>query len=267
MTEKKKVPITKMARNLAVKSQANIAQPIAVPTIELILQSAVQGGADVETLRELVALKKEVDAMNAERAFNEAFSKFQSVCPIIPKTKEGAKIRGEVAYKYAPLEAIEPLIKKPLADNGLSYTWESKLLDEGKIRATTCTLTHANGYKKRATFESGIDAGTSMMNNIQKQGSTVTYGERYSLIMVLGLVVQDEDDDGAGADEESSKVEFITGEQFKTLNDMLGTNPELTEMILAAYNIDGLDLLPAASWSACTERIKKWKAKHATPNN
>lgn len=232
------------------------------PSIELILQSAVQGGADVDTLRELVALKKEVDAMNAEKAFNEAFSKFQSACPIIPKTKEGAKIRGEVAYKYAPLEAIEPLIKNPLADNGLSYTWESKLLDEGKVRATTCILTHANGHKKTATFESGIDAGTSMMNNIQKQGSTVTYGERYSLIMVLGLIVQDEDDDGAAAGE-TSKVELVTGEQFKTLKDMTGgTGTELTKELLKAYDIEGLDLLPADSWSQCIERIKKWRAKH-----
>ena len=62
-------------------------------------------------------------------------------------------------------------------------------------------------------------------------------------------------------------VELITNEQLKTLHDMLGTNTELTKLILTAFEIDGLDLLPADKWSECKEWIKKWRAKHATPNN
>ena len=103
-------------------------QAVAIPvTMEQIMLEAVQQ-KDVGILREVLALKKELDAMEAEKAFNVAMAAFRAECPVVQKKTDGAQnsAKTEVLWKYAELADIEVAIKPHLASNGLSYTWDSK---------------------------------------------------------------------------------------------------------------------------------------------
>lgn len=235
------------------------------PTVEHLLLAAVKQGVDIEALNRLLDLKERIDAKNAEKSFNEAMANFQKECGVILSKTDGAKTKtsNKAAWKYAALQDIEPVIKKPLANNGLSYSWDSEDIERaGKPgRKTVCTITHVLGHKKSASFTSAIDSGTSLMNSIQKEGSTIEYGRRNSLKMVLGLVIAGEDDDGQNA---GAPSEVITEEQKTEIEKLLGTSDAvLFNKILSFYEVETLSMIPADSFQQCKNKISTYKAAKA----
>src|SRR3990167_2104076 len=94
------------------------------------IQQAIEKGLPVETMEKLFALHKEVKADKAKEAFVMAMSEFQKEVPVIKKTKKVNGKDGKLRYQYAPIAANVEQIKKPLAENNLSYSWESNSKDK-----------------------------------------------------------------------------------------------------------------------------------------
>lgn len=91
--------------------------------------------------------------------------------------------------KYAPLETILPAIKDPLKQAGLVFTQ----VPNGANGLKTLIIDVASGE-----FIEGVCEMTPAKNDPQGQGSAMTYMRRYSLVAMLGLNT-DEDDDGNAA--------------------------------------------------------------------
>lgn len=122
---------------------------------------------------------------------------FQSVCPAIKKDSEaGTKFK----YKYGSLPHILEQIKPHMAAAGLGFTQPILLEDkEGESREVIKTvLFHIVDDK---TIESTIelpDFKFDQMNVMQSKGSIITYLRRYSLMSVLGIVAEEDDNDAQG---------------------------------------------------------------------
>jgi len=86
---------------------------------------------------------------------------------------------------YASLPHILEAIERPLDECGLSFTQ----LPDGHGLTTVICHTESGQYME-STFEM-----VPQKNDPQGWGSAITYNRRYSLVSVLGLNV-DEDDDG-----------------------------------------------------------------------
>src|SRR5262249_36543230 len=76
----------------------------APPTTEMLLQTAIQHGASVDTLEKLLNLHERLKANEAKSAFFAALTDFQAECPVVPKRKTAGQ--GNFTYRYAPLEDI-----------------------------------------------------------------------------------------------------------------------------------------------------------------
>lgn len=103
------------------------------------------------------------------------------------RTKTG----GSYKFSYATFDAILDVIRKPLANNGLSFV---QGVSEGKL---VTTLMHASGQWLETVTpilvkQDGNDANQAL-------GSAITYAKRYALTAILG-VAADEDDDANSAD-------------------------------------------------------------------
>ena len=238
-------------------------QAVAVPVTrnDLMMQAVKQ--KDVSIILEMIALQKEIDAMEAEKAFNLAMSGFRNDCPVIQKKVDGAtNSEGDkVLWKYAPLGHIAEAIRVPLSSHGLSYSWDSQdeMRADRPVKKTICTITHVLGHSRSSTFTSAIDAGTGAMNAIQKEQSTVEYGRRQSLKLALGIVVEDEDDDAVSAMNGKS-VETITKAQTKLIENQIGSTDEtLYKAILTAYEVAELHQIPADKLDDCKKRITDYK--------
>lgn len=101
--------------------------------------------------------------------------------------------------KYADLSAIEEAVRGALDLNGLCVVQTTEVLAAGSVLVTT--LYHESGQ-----WVSGQYPLNPVKNDPQGMGSAVTYGRRYALSALLGIVA-DEDDDGNAASHTSHKTE------------------------------------------------------------
>lgn len=126
----------------------------------------------------------------------DALSKAQSQFTPVVRSSTGYN------YKYADLSAVWNMVRDPLTSNGLSVTQIPSLIDSvtadestGNIIAridvqVETVLLHNSGEWISATIKMPL-----AKQDAQGVGSIITYGRRYGLTAILG-VVADEDDDG-----------------------------------------------------------------------
>lgn len=156
-----------------------------------LISQAIEKGLGVEELGKLMDLQERWEKNQSRKSFFEAFTKFQSDCPELRKTKEVSF--KETKYKYAPLADITRQISKILKVNELSYRWEIQdTISEIKV---TCLISHIEGHTEHTTMTASPDTSGSK-NSIQARGSAIEYLKRYTLIGALGLSTADSDVDG-----------------------------------------------------------------------
>lgn len=110
----------------------------------------------------------------------EALSKAQGSFTHVEK--DGRSHHG----KYATLPAVLDTVREGLAQNGLSIVQAPS--SEGNAVSVTTRLMHVSGE----WLETTISAPAA--TDIQKLGSSISYLRRYSLMAVLALAADDDDD-------------------------------------------------------------------------
>lgn len=115
----------------------------------------------------------------------QALGIFQSQVSAVKKEGKNPFFKS----KYATLEDTLDVIKKPMANNGLSFSQ----LPCGENELTTI-LMHISGEYILATAKMSPKDNTP-----QGQGSAITYMRRYALSAILGLATEDDDDGNASS--------------------------------------------------------------------
>jgi hypothetical protein len=173
------------------------------PTVEDLMSQALAGGADIETLERLFALRQQIKAEQAREAFFTAFAEFQAECPVIKKTKWVKSTAGNNLYAYAPLDSIVKQVGEIIAKHGFSYTIKPFFEDAtdkqpfGRILATV-KIQHSAGHIEESTFPITIKEPTQFTNGAQQSGTALTYAKRYAFCAGFGIVTEDDDTDGVG---------------------------------------------------------------------
>jgi hypothetical protein len=182
---------------------------------------------DVEKLERLIAMQERIMAHNAKSAFNAAYSVMQ---PKIPQIDEKGRITNKdrsVRSTYAKLEDIHTVIKPILAQYGFSIRhrteWPTDKL--GTIRIVGI-LSHEQGHSEESAFEAPADK-SDYRTDIQSQGSTVSYGRRYTTLDLLNISTRGADNDGStsgrpeppsGYDDWFLNLEAVADNGFKELD-------------------------------------------------
>lgn len=158
-----------------------------------MLQLAVEKGASVEQLERLMALQERYEANEAKKEFVAALAKFKENPPEIIKNIKVSF--GNTKYSHAGLDQASDKIGAALSAVGLSHTWEVQQ-DGPKIKVS-CILTHSRGHSERVSMEGSADTSGSKSAN-QAVASTVSFFQRYTLLMAVGVAPKNVDDDGRG---------------------------------------------------------------------
>ncbi len=195
-----------------------------------VITHAIEKGATPETMRELLAVRREWEADEARKAFNLSLADFQRQCPIIPKEDK--------AYDkmYARMDRIWRTIRPISTPLGLTVTWQVCELREGNIAHVEGTLAHEQGHGQPIRMDVPLPAritnssGKELQNAAQQMGSAFTYAQRYAFCAALGVVTGDDDDDGAGAG-----AEFISELEAKQVSELLAACEGLAEFDKAKF--------------------------------
>lgn len=166
-----------------------------VDSVQTFISQAIDKNLPVETMEKLFSLMERAKESHAKSEYHYALSSFQAACPVIEKTKIVFDKSGKERYRFAPIDSIVEQIKKPLGDNGLSYTFTTGN-KEGFIVAIV-KITHVLGYSETSDFEIPIDK-EAYMSKQQQYAAALTYAKRYALCNALGISTGDEDTDGKG---------------------------------------------------------------------
>jgi hypothetical protein len=175
--------------------------------LSIIARAARDPDVNVDKMRELFALKRELEADNAKRSFYAAMAAFKGELPPILKRRtvdyEHSDGVGRTNYRYEELADIGAVVDPLLSKHGLSYRHRS-VQEGGKIRVT-CILSHVDGYSEENSLE-GVADNSGKKNPNQAIASTVTYLQRYTLKESIGIGAG-RDDDAAGGEPADPVVE------------------------------------------------------------
>lgn len=213
--------------------------PAVAPASQLTpMQMAYQlisNGADLGSVKEMLAMSRELAAEQARQAFDAAMSAAKSeITPVIKNAT------GHNSKKYADFAAIAKAVDPIISRHGLSYRFRTK--QDERIHVT-CILAHEGGHSEETTLAGPPDA-TGSKNAIQAIGSTLTYLQRYTLVQALGLAASD-DDDGKAA----GIGETITDEQLKKLQTLASEVGGDVAKLCGHFKIESLPDLPIARFA------------------
>jgi hypothetical protein len=228
------------------------------PMVSMIERIAMDPSSDLDKLERMMAMKERLEADAAKKAYASAFSVMQSQLPIIPERGKIKNKNGDVQSTYPLWEDVIAALRKPLADNGLSMSFDRRREDQRTFFG--CIVTHEQGHSQRAEIDLPRDDSGSK-NAVQGEGSTVSYGQRYSSKMLINWTSEgSEDDDGVAA----AAANTVSAEQYVTLRDLIAeTGTDEQKFHLAFGHKDpanaDLKLFPAARFSEAKSMLLRKK--------
>jgi len=133
----------------------------------------------------------------------DALSKAQAVmAPAVMNKTAAVKYRDkntgqyiDKSYKYADLQSVWDSIRSPLTGNGLAVVQFPSVRGTGEGQEVTVVtrLVHSSGEFFGCTVTlTGFD------RKVQTSGSLMTYGRRYGISCLTGVVSEEDDDGDAG---------------------------------------------------------------------
>jgi ERF superfamily len=166
---------------------------------QALITRAVEHGAGIEVLERLVALAKDVRAMQAKEAWHRAMAEFQRTCPPIIKTgraRIATRGGGAFTYRYATLDEILRTVQPIMGPLGLSLSWIGGVTAANQV-SQSCRISHELGHAEDSGFVSipvgSVDEGRGV-SSAQRVGIALTYAKRYALLAILGLAPEDDPD-------------------------------------------------------------------------
>ncbi len=232
--------------------------------IHMIERAARDPAVDIEKMERLFRMHGEVTLRAAKVAYASALAEMQPELPIVgrkgrieirAKTSSGERDgRIQQATPYALWEDINEAIRPSLAKHGFALSFRTGQTAEGKITVTGI-LCHREGHSEETTITLMHDS-TGSKNSVQAVGSSISYGKRYTAIMLLNITTRGEDDDGKAA----GAGPTISDEQVQDLNNLLTETKSNTETFLTIAGVASIPEIPAAQYEPLRRMLEQKKA-------
>jgi hypothetical protein len=206
----------------------------------------IQNGADLGSVKEMLAVSRELAAEQARRAFDAAIAEAKAEIPIVAKNATGHNSK-----RYADFAAYAAALKPILAKYGLSYRFRTEQTDRITV---TCVLSHKDGHSEENSLSGPAD-NTGSKNAIQAVGSTLTYLQRYTLVQALGLAAGEDDDGKAVTISEQGGP--ITEEQAAAIRALVEKTGTDIEKFCAYMKVEAIPDIPASQYQRAVTMLEK----------
>lgn len=190
----------------------------------MIERIMVDPNASVERANQAFEFYQRVQADQAKRAFSAAMVDAKAkFTPIIKKhLVEYGEDKKKTSYRHESLADIAAVIDPILGEHGLSARHTGSSNPNEPIRVT-CIIEHTLGHREEVTLTAGAD-NSGGKNSIQAIGSTITYLQRYTLRIALGLSTGREDDGNAADRADDGPISEAQLAELIALADERGVN-------------------------------------------
>jgi len=143
------------------------------------------------------------------------------------------------------MEPYLPILSK----HGFSLSFSNETIENGiKIFGT---LAHKEGHQKTVNLSLPLDTSGNK-NNIQAVGSTLQYGKRYIVGMLLNVVTEGEDDDG-----NRGAADFINEEQAANISALITEVKANKIFFLKAFKAVSIETIQSSEYERAIKALEK----------
>ncbi len=211
------------------------------PTPLILIQQALEAKIPASELKGFFDLQVRAEQRQAEQAYADAITAFQSESPLIHKSKS---VEGR--YSYAPFEAIMQAILPLLRRHRIVVTFDTAEA-EGKVQVTC--RTRVGVVEKHTTVILPVPPTNKLTNTTQTSVGAISYGKRTALVAALNIICTDEDHSGEDADDAT-----LSPAQLAALDGLLSDlsalgHPVRLGKFCAIFGVDALRKIPAARFN------------------
>lgn len=154
--------------------------------IQMIERLVLNPDADMDKLDKMLDMQERILNRNAKQSYTADLAAMQAELPLVGKLGEGHN-----KAKYARLEDINEAIRPTLQKYGFAVTFRTKQAE--KTLTVTAILSHRMGHSEETDLILPLDTSGSK-NAVQAVGSTISYGKRYALCLLLNISTGDDTD-------------------------------------------------------------------------
>jgi hypothetical protein len=224
--------------------------------LSIIASAAANPAVDVAKMKELLAMQREIEVAEQERAFNAAMHAAQSEMPRITKDKKADR------FTYATLENVSLKIDPIARAHGFVLSYGSlPPATPGNI-AMYVDVMHVGGAVRRYIAPEikpdtvGLKDGKNKTDT-QGAGASISYMRRYLKLMVFDVAIAGEDTDG----KRKRGDEFITQQQVELLVEQLEAVECPRDKFLAFMKVERLADIPKNLFQAGIDALKAFDEK------
>ena len=220
-----------------------------------MIQAAVQSGADLGKLEQLLTLQERWEANEAKKAYNSSMVEVHQKITAVVKTK----INPQTRSKYAELDQVIMQTKEVYAPSGFSVSfYEGDNAPEGNVRVCADVihkLGHSCSYHHDVPLDGVGIKGNANMTAIHGKASSISYGRRYLLCMIFNIPTIDDNDGN------NSKIETIEEKQAITISEYLKTLNIDKKKFLDFFKIESIDQMPKSKYNEAIVMLKTKEGK------
>ncbi len=206
---------------------------------------------DVEKLRALIAMQREVMAEQARIAFDAAMADAQAEMVPVLRSATNAHTKS----RYARLEDIDNAIRPLITRHGFSLTFDNPDQTVDGI-VVTCAVAHRDGHVRSYKIAGARDdkgaQGNANKTPIQAIGSTISYLRRYLTCMIFNVALTNDDTDG-------NEISPITARQARDLEVLLTETGADRAKFLAFLRVDDLADLSSRDYPKARAALEQKK--------
>lgn len=226
-------------------------QPPAPPKslLQVIAEAASNPAVDVQKMKELLAIQKDMEATEAEREFTEALALAQSEMPRLARDAKSDK------HKYLRLETVTKQLDPIIARHRFTLSFgmaDSALDGHYRITAMLARGSHQRHYFIDLPADTSGSQGKANKTPVQGIGSTISYARRYLTLMIFNVAVTNEDDDGAGGEVKG----LVTEKQVDEIVSLCADKGIDLPTFQKAFRVPSVESLPAVRFEDVKARLK-----------
>jgi len=230
---------------------------------------------DLESLEQFISKRvEERISINARDDYES--SKTDLICTALAKAQgefpiiDTNRVNNFLFNQYSDLDIIIRAVRKPLSENGLSITQQTKLADDKTILVTKLRHESSQFIETRARI-------LPTKNDIQTYASALKAMKRHEIMALLNITIKDDLDDDDGEHDmktvrldrakgtgintryEAKKESFypVSQHEANELQYMLSNYPDIAEQILETLKVQTIADIPKSKFESVKEQSQK----------
>lgn len=206
-------------------------------TLAMIATAARDPSVNVDKMERLLQMRDRAVAQEAEKQFNIAMSRLQSILPRVYRSSKSDK------GKYADLEAIDIATRDPITAHGFAESYgtaESHIPEHYRV---TCLLSHVEGFSRPYQADMPISMkgpkGNDVMTPVHAFGSAMSYGRRYLKCLIFNIVLTNEDDNGKKTSQADAFT--VSNDQIEEIRQLLTATKSNEAKFLEVMKVSAIE--------------------------